>query len=184
MKDAAIARTTGHGRPPKGTGPVSGPLGGRGASHKIDAGFLANPPFLTFERHITPRQGSSRPLSRRSSSALRSSDFGHYSRLSDFRKNLSGAFRGSRWSPKNRAFGAEDRQGFNASWPALRRPSTRLGRVERTGRRQAAAKSPYFLRVCGGEAWMAGTSPAMTTRDRRQASDHGRPSVDAIRANC
>ena len=71
------------------------------------------------------------------------------------------------WSPKNRAIGAEDLQGFTASWPALRRPSTRLGGS--SARKTSGAKSPYFVGLCGAAAWMAGTSPAMTTPPGRGA---------------
>ena len=64
MKDAVIARTTpAWATASRGTGPVRALQSGRGASHTIDAGLLANPPFLRFERHMKPRQDLSRPLS-------------------------------------------------------------------------------------------------------------------------
>jgi hypothetical protein len=44
------------------------------------------------------------------------------------------------------------------------------------------AKSLDFVRLCSGAAWMAGSSPAMTTGDRWQASDRSLPTANALSA--
>ena len=62
---------------------------------------------------------------------------------------------------------------IKASWPGLSRPSTKAQRIYAGKREKPCDRPPSCrsrrggTRSCGGPAWMAGTSPAMTARVRR-----------------
>ncbi len=56
------------------------------------------------------------------------------------------------------------------------------GWARRAHGKTSGGEKPLFRRALQRWAWMAGTSPAMTTGDRRQASDRGRPTAAAIGA--
>ena len=65
---------------------------------------------------------------------------------------------------------------IKASWPGLSRPSTKAQRIY-AGKREKPCDRPPSCPSrrggtcsCGGPAWMAGTSPAMTARVRRTNS--------------
>ena len=76
---------------------------------------------------------------------------------------------------------------IKASWPGLSRPSTKAQRIYAGKREKPCDRPPSCrsrrggTRSCGGPAWMAGTSPAMTARVRRTNSD--RPPY-AMSQNC
>ena len=65
---------------------------------------------------------------------------------------------------------------IKASWPGLSRPSTKAQRIYAGKREKPCDRPPSRrsrrggTRSCGGPAWMAGTSPAMTARVRRTNS--------------
>ncbi len=65
---------------------------------------------------------------------------------------------------------------IKASWPGLSRPSPKAQRIYAGKREKPCDRPPSCrsrrggTRSCGGPAWMAGTSPAMTARVRRTNS--------------
>ncbi len=65
---------------------------------------------------------------------------------------------------------------IKASWPGLSRPSPKAQRIDAGKREKPCDRPPSCrsrrggTRSCGGPAWMAGTSPAMTARVRRTNS--------------
>ncbi len=94
-------------------------------------------------------------------------------RNSDFRNELS---RSHRVGCCGEGIGsmAEVADGaIKASWPGLSRPSTKAQRIDAGKREKPCDRPPSCrprrggTRSCGGPAWMAGTSPAMTARVRR-----------------
>jgi hypothetical protein len=57
------------------------------------------------------------------------------------------------------------------------------GWARRAPGRPAAAKSLESVGLCSGAAWLAETSPVITTGDRRHASDCGSPIANAYEKN-
>ena len=76
---------------------------------------------------------------------------------------------------------------IKASWPGLSRPSPKAQRIYAGKREKPCDRPPSCrsrrggTRSCGGPAWMAGTSPAMTARVANRQT--GPPTDNAIRAN-